>query len=346
MASQGRPRRDRRRAWCPGGRSKERDVIGYPTTPGSTLSAVRIAFSIWLAAAHACHTFLVTDPAALWLKQTSFVATDIFILLSAVSLSLRYTGTIPVTAGAWLQFMFRRVSRIWPVHALTLAAMAAVSLVSPGPMTAAATASQVQAWLCQMALVQAWGIPSDWTLWNSPTWTLSALIVCYALYPFLRRLSAWLNRPRWLFFGALGLYGGLWLAAVALGYNGYGGLLAVPQQVGVLRAVPLFALGVLAVPVVRSGSWIPKSRVLDTLGDATFCLYVIHWPLLKLMENHGLQGWGYCGLSILVLVAMAHLVRRFVDAPLQQLLRGFEGRIPWPSPAPVKATAARRSRGS
>ena len=271
------------------------------------------------------------------------MATDIFILMSAVSLSLRYTGATPVTAGSWLQFMFRRVSRIWPVHALTLLAMAGFSLMSRVPMTSAETASQVQAWLCQMALVQAWGIPSDWTLWNSPTWTLSALVVCYALYPFLRRLSAWLKRPRWLFFGALGLYGGIWLAAVASGYSVYGGLLAVPQQVGVLRAVPLFALGVLAVPVVRSVSWIPKSRALDTLGDATFCLYVIHWPLLKLMENHGLQGWGYCGVSILGLVAVALAMRRFVDAPVQQVLRAFEGRISWPAvgkPAPVRRNRA------
>jgi peptidoglycan/LPS O-acetylase OafA/YrhL len=146
--------------------------------------------------------------------------------------------------------------------------------------------------------------------------------------------------------GALGVYAAAWWATNALGYNGYGGLLALPQQIGVLRAVPLFILAVLAVPVVRNVPWVPQSRVLDALGDTTFCLYVIHWPVLKMMENHGFQGWGYCVLSVVIIIIAAQLMHRYVDQPIQQILRSFGNRIRWDSLVPGTLTGAGRKRAS
>ena len=41
----------------------------------------------------------------------------------------------------------------------------------------------------QVLLLQAWGVPGGQG-WNAPTWTLSALIACYLLLPWICRAPA------------------------------------------------------------------------------------------------------------------------------------------------------------
>lgn len=285
------------------------------------MSAFRIILSIWLAAAHSFHTFSITDPFALWMKRTSFIATDVFIVMSATALCLRYTNGVALSGPSWSDFMLRRLSRIWPVHALVLVAMAVVGLISMDPGQTGDLPAQIQSWLSQIALIQAWGTDSDWTLWNSPTWTLSALVICYAIYPFICRFTAWVQRPRAVFIAALTLYGVVWAVADSRGQLGFGGLLALPQQVGALRAVPIFILAVLAAPLVGRFALVPKSRTLDNLAANSFCVYVIHWPILKAMEMFGLQGWTYPAAALLIIFGAAHLLRTRIDDPIQRVLK-------------------------
>jgi peptidoglycan/LPS O-acetylase OafA/YrhL len=304
----------------------------------STLSAVRVVFSLWLAAAHSFHSFSITDPVALWMKQTSFLATDTFIIMSAVTLSLRYAGGVPGGFSAWSSFMYRRISRIWPVHALVLVVMWIVTMITLDPTQMVDLGAWGWSWLCQFTLVQAWNVPSDWTLWNSPTWTLSALVGCYAIYPFLSRFAARIGRPRVLLACALALYGLVWFAADQFRLLGFGGLLSLPQQIGVVRAVPIFILGVLVVPVVTWAPAIPKSRLLDVMAKNTYCVYVIHWPILKAMEQMGCHGWQYSVLALLIILVTSHIVRSLVEDPIQRLLRR-----PKAAPAPVVTGEVSRS---
>ena len=87
----------------------------------------------------------------------------------------------------------------------------------------------------QALLIHAWGFPSDG--WNLPSWSLSALIVCYALFPsFWRAVSK--IRHAWL----LPLLGLVILAAFeVLAETVFDqGLADLRFQFGVVRALPLF----------------------------------------------------------------------------------------------------------
>ena len=277
--------------------------------------------SIWIALAHAFHAFRVTDAAALWIKQTSFIATDSFIIMSAVSLSLGYGARIEPTWSSWSRFMVRRLVRIWPIHALLLVFMAASQPFGLAPGSASHTSDQVWAWLCQLMLIQAWGINSDWSLWNSPTWTLSALTVCYAIFPFIGQMAGYIRRPRALLAVAVALYGGVWCITDQLNLSGFGGLLALPQQFGVLRAVPIFVLTILAVPVLRPLPLVPHAAGLELFAKNSYCVYVVHWPILKAMELLQWQGWASAVLSLFIIFAAGHVLRKHVDDPIQQVLR-------------------------
>ncbi len=287
----------------------------------STLSAFRVFFSIWIALAHSFHSFAVTDATALWIKQTSFIATDAFIVMSAVSLWLRYSGSIPLSRTAWARFMLRRLARIWPTHALLLIAMAIVTPFGMTPGLMVNTTSWAWAWLCQFVLIQAWGVNSDWSLWNSPSWTLSALVICYALYPLVSRLTARINRPRTVFAGAAAVYAVAWVVADNLNLLGYGGLLALPQQIGAIRAAPIFVLSVLAVPLLRPVLQVPRSAALELLAKNSYCIYIVHWPILKALELLRFQGWIYALLSIVVIFVAGHYLRTMIDDPIQNVLR-------------------------
>ena len=93
----------------------------------------------------------------------------------------------------------------------------------------------------QVLLLQAWGVPGGQG-WNAPTWTLSALIACYLLLPWICR-ALWRWPPIAVVIGATLLVVGADLAAsLWLGDPIY----RLPMRYGVLRALPLFLLGVAA----------------------------------------------------------------------------------------------------
>jgi peptidoglycan/LPS O-acetylase OafA/YrhL len=90
-------------------------------------------------------------------------------------------------------------------------------------------------------LVQAYGVPGGQG-WNAPTWTLSALIGCYLLLPWICR-ALWRWPPVAVVIGATLLVVAADIAAsLWLGDPIY----RLPMRYGILRALPLFLLGVAA----------------------------------------------------------------------------------------------------
>jgi len=93
----------------------------------------------------------------------------------------------------------------------------------------------------QVLLIQAYGVPGGQG-WNAPTWTLSALIGCYLLLPWICR-ALWRWPPVLVVIGAVVLVAAADLAAsLWLGDPIY----RLPMRYGILRALPLFLLGVAA----------------------------------------------------------------------------------------------------
>jgi peptidoglycan/LPS O-acetylase OafA/YrhL len=180
-----------------------------------------------------------------------YLATDFFLMLSGYVLARTYgSRVLKAEVDTWT-FLKRRVQRIWPPHLVMLALFVAFILAT----TAVGLAPQNPQWfewdqlLPQMFLVQAWFVPGT-SGWNMPTWTLSALMVAYALFPMVWRKVAASARPlRLLVMGVC-----VWIiidqaALTAFGVPGY----QLPLRFGLIRGVPLFLIGVLVarLPVTR-----------------------------------------------------------------------------------------------
>jgi len=119
-----------------------------------------------------------------------YLVTDLFLILSGYVLGRAYGRQLAATAISDEQFLLRRVLRIWPAHLAILTAFAALVFAAG---LAGRPPSQPQDFMwgefpAQALLIHAWSGHGGG--WNLPTWTLSALVICYAAFPKLwRRLS-------------------------------------------------------------------------------------------------------------------------------------------------------------
>ena len=180
-----------------------------------------------------------------------YLATDFFLILSGYVLGRAYGRQILSGRVGLLDFMRKRLTRIWPAQLMVLAALATVFGLAtlagigernPGNYT-------TLAFLMQGLLVQAWGLPGGGG-WNHPSWSLSALIVCYAAFPLAWRWISRITSPMALL--ALGL------AAVMAGdliclRVFHHSLYDLDFSLGVVRAAPLFLLGICIARVVEQG---------------------------------------------------------------------------------------------
>jgi peptidoglycan/LPS O-acetylase OafA/YrhL len=172
-----------------------------------------------------------------------YLATDFFLMLSGYVLARTYGPRVLSADVDTLTFLKRRVQRIWPPH-LVMLALFVVFFVSTTVVGLAPQNPQWFQWdqlLPQIFLVQAWFVPGT-SGWNIPTWTLSALIVAYALFPMVWRKVAATKRPLQLL--AMGVCAWVaidFAALMAFGVHGY----QLPLRFGLIRGVPLFMIGLL-----------------------------------------------------------------------------------------------------
>ena len=172
-----------------------------------------------------------------------YLATDFFLMLSGYVLARAYGPRVLGSDIDTLGFLTRRVQRIWPPHLVMLALFVAffvlTSLVGLAPQNPQ-WFQWGQLWP-QVFLVQAWFVPGA-SGWNIPTWTLSALIVAYALFPVVWRRMARSRRPLQLLAMGVCAWVAIDFAALALfGVPSY----QLPLRFGLIRGVPLFMIGLL-----------------------------------------------------------------------------------------------------
>lgn len=172
-----------------------------------------------------------------------YLATDFFLMLSGYVLARAYGPRVLNSDVDTLTFLKRRVQRIWPPHLVMLALFVAFFVGT----SAIGLAPQNPRWfqwdqlLPQVFLVQAWFVPGT-SGWNIPTWTLSALIAAYALFPMVWRRVAVTKRPLALLVVGVCAYLALDQAALlAFGSPGH----RLPLRLGLIRGVPLFMIGLL-----------------------------------------------------------------------------------------------------
>lgn len=112
----------------------------------------------------------------------------------------------------------------------------------------------------------------------------------------------------------------LFLMSLLISYDASGPYQKPFELAAVLLAFPsLLALGLLAEPPRR------LRRILSFLGDLSYPIYAIHWPLLPLIVPLILKlkmgFWPSAGVYLAVTIALGYATFRLVDLPLSSWLR-------------------------
>lgn len=187
-----------------------------------------------------------------------YLATDFFLILSGFVLGRAYGAQIEKQAIGPTAFLLKRLFRIWPAHLIVLGATVAL-------VTAAGVAGfqphhsgrfESADLLPQAFLIQAWGDFGGGG-WNLPTWSLSALLLCYAAFA-----PVWKGFSKVAPLVAVMAAGSLVFAMHVFSWERIGqGLFDLPYQFGVLRALPLFILGA-ALARFAQGAPTPRGHAL------------------------------------------------------------------------------------
>ena len=180
-----------------------------------------------------------------WLYRIAdkgYLAVDLFFILSGFVLWHAYGERLAGQGlpGA-LRFWWRRLARIWPLHAVMLGGCVALALVL------AATGRDTSAYPWQelplhILLIQNWGFTPRLS-WNDPAWSISCEMAAYLLFPALVAIAPW---PRLRISALLAVAAGL-LGFIALyfGMVGAGSLTWDVPHTGLARCLPEFMLGMM-----------------------------------------------------------------------------------------------------
>ncbi len=179
-------------------------------------------------------------PEVVAIAGKGYLAVDFFFMLSGFVLWLNYEGRLRSGGPReWLDFIVRRLARIWPLHAAMLAVAATLALLLA--VTGRDTSDYPLAELpLHLALLQNWGFTPALS-WNDPAWSISCELAAYLLLPGFALLVDW-RRVRTpllcgVIFGLALLLHRLFLAtgATTLGQH--------ILQLGVPRCLIEFAIG-------------------------------------------------------------------------------------------------------
>ena len=207
-----------------------------------------------------------------------YLATDFFLLLSGFILARVYGAQVVSGRVSTGQFLFRRLARIYPAHLITLAIT--VALVLAGELIGLRVAYPERfAWSALPAhflLVHGWGFTP--LSWNFPTWSLSALAVCYAAFPWVWRQLRTIHQPlSCLSVILMVVFGGELVANLLIGQSQFS-LSGVDG--GLLRAVPLFIAGLALARLVetsRPAAW--RANAIAAGGALVFLVSALkHGP--------------------------------------------------------------------
>lgn len=190
---------------------------------------------------HARHSLSALLPPGLMLVlDKGYLAVDLFFMLSGFVIWHNYGDRLRQGDGAEARiFLWRRFTRIWPLHAVVLAAYTAFALmlVATGRENANHPFSELP---LHLALIQNWGF-TELLSWNHPAWSISTEFAAYLIFP-LVALATPLHRlsPRSLIAVAIGLVAALHFKFHAAGFQQLGEFI---PRMGLWRCLMGFMLG-------------------------------------------------------------------------------------------------------
>jgi peptidoglycan/LPS O-acetylase OafA/YrhL len=124
-----------------------------------------------------------------------YLAVDFFFLLSGFVIWMTWIDRF--RADHWRvvpHFLHKRVARIWPLHLLMLGATIVIAGVFAATGRAAPFHDDWAALPANILLIQNWGL-TDGLTWNDPSWSISAELAAYLLFPLLAITIDWRRLP-------------------------------------------------------------------------------------------------------------------------------------------------------
>lgn len=245
-----------------------------PTSPaalvrGGALDALRFLASMFVVLFHFGDEAPIPLHALHSVWERGYLATDFFLMLSGFVLARAYGAGVISGRITPLRFWFKRFARSYPTHLITLLILVLLVLEASAIGKAPAHAERFE-WSglpAQVLLLHAFGLGGG--QWNIPAWTLSALLICYAFFPWLwrgmRRLPGALPA---LALGLGVLVGGQALSLMLLQHS----LFDLPFQWAMVRAAPLFLVGLTLARAVETAGWSPRAARLIGLGGGAVLL--------------------------------------------------------------------------
>ncbi len=170
-----------------------------------------------------------------------YLGVEVFFVLSGFILSHVYLEAAGEKRFSYGGFLWARIARVYPLHLLTLAGMAALGIAATVVgLSVDASLTDWRSLPAHLTMTHAWGLASS-AAFNHPSWSISAEWFAYLTFPAFA-FVAWRLRERpgtavlLATASALLLYAGF--QAVA-GFS----LTEATFRWGALRIVPCFALG-------------------------------------------------------------------------------------------------------
>lgn len=212
-----------------------------PLVKGGALDLLRFLAAFFMVFHHAAFAAPVPLGDIHPVFERGYLATNFFLIVSGYVLGRIYGDRVLNAGIGHGAFWMKRATRVIPAHLIMVAAFVSLVLVA-GLVGIAPTNPEWFDWgqlPSQLFLVQAIFVPGG-KGWNAPSWSLSALLVCYALFPFFWRSMSKSVRG----YAALALG----VATVALADVATRTLLGspiyqMPLNMGVIRGVVMFLLG-------------------------------------------------------------------------------------------------------
>jgi peptidoglycan/LPS O-acetylase OafA/YrhL len=213
--------------------------MGYPQDI-RPLTGLRFVAAFWLLVYFFWGRFGVPLEQAPGVVERGYLGVDLFFVLSGFVLAHVYGPQVESRTFHYGSFLWARLARIYPLHLLCLAAMilvwAAGRAVGATFEPSAFDTGQI---IHHVLLIQAWGtVASDG--WNFPSWSISAELFAYLLFPLLFAAVALLRRAPVAALAAsiaLTFAGSFWFARSGVDFHN------LTWQGGALRIVPSFLAG-------------------------------------------------------------------------------------------------------
>jgi peptidoglycan/LPS O-acetylase OafA/YrhL len=260
-----------------------------PLTRGGPLDALRFMAAFCMVLYHYSFEAPVELAKVHPIWGRGYLATDFFLIVSGYVLGRIYGDRVASARMSNLGFFVRRATRVVPAHLIMLAGLVGFVLLC-GMVGFTPAHMEYFDWSqlpAQLFLATSIGVPGG-RGWNDPSWSLSALLVCYAAFPFLWRAFARIKSP------ALALLAGFAVMAAADLLSNlilHRDAFQIPQEIGALRALPLFIAGIMLARFSEQTAirpWIARAMGLSALA------------LLVLLQSLG----RYDFVSILLIAAM------------------------------------------